>query len=92
MHLRTQRKLHVAFRLAYLHLTLVHSKGQGHAHFDLNISKMVTDGENITIVINYEVAYRISFNTDLILAYSKGHHDRRKGVTPNILALLFITF
>ena len=32
----TNRKLHVAFRLAYLHLNLVHSKGQGqgHAQFD----------------------------------------------------------
>ena len=32
----THRKLHVAFRLAFLHLTLAHSKcqGKGHAHFD----------------------------------------------------------
>ena len=33
---RQHRKLHAAFRLAYLHLTLAHSKGQGkgHAQFD----------------------------------------------------------
>ena len=27
-------RIHMAFRLAYLHLALAHSKGQGHAHFE----------------------------------------------------------
>ena len=26
-------KSHVAFRLAYLYLTVAHSKGQGHVHY-----------------------------------------------------------
>ena len=35
-HLPTNRKLHKAFPLGYLYLTLTHSKsqGQGHANFD----------------------------------------------------------
>ena len=34
--LRTNRTSQIAFRLAYLHLTLANSigQGQGHAHFD----------------------------------------------------------
>ena len=34
--LRTHRKSHVTFRLAYLHFTVAHykSQGQGHAHFE----------------------------------------------------------
>ena len=32
--LPTNRKCHMAFRLAYLHLTLGHSQGQGQSHFN----------------------------------------------------------
>ena len=32
--LPTNRKLHNVFPLAYLYLTLTHSKGQGHTHFN----------------------------------------------------------
>ena len=35
--LSTNRKLHMSFRLAYLHLTLVHCKGQGQVHFDCQL-------------------------------------------------------
>ena len=44
-------KSHVALRLAYLYLTVAHSKdqGQGQAHFTVNISQMVTDRANIAI-------------------------------------------
>ena len=34
LQLPTHWKSHVAFRLAYLHLTLAHSKGQGYVQFD----------------------------------------------------------
>ena len=40
--------LHTTFSLAYLHLTLSHFKGQGHAYL-LNISQTVTDRVNIAI-------------------------------------------
>ena len=32
--LQTNRMLHMAFGFAYLDLIFVHSKGQGHEHFD----------------------------------------------------------
>ena len=34
--LSTHRKSHVDFRFAYLHLTLVHYKGQGQGHVKFN--------------------------------------------------------
>ena len=30
----TESHIYMGFRLAYLHLTLAHHKGQGHAHFN----------------------------------------------------------
>ena len=55
------RKCRLAFRLTYLHLTLVHSKcqGQGYGHFD---SQTVKDMSSITIAIKYEVTYGLSIN------------------------------
>ena len=56
-------KSYMVFLLAHLHLTLAHSLGQcqGHPHIlTANISKMVRDKANITIVIKYEVAYGVS--------------------------------
>ena len=52
-------KLHVTFRLAYLHLTLVNANGhsQGHQHFD---SEYLTNAEDRTIITNtnkYRDAY-----------------------------------
>ena len=55
---------HVGFRLAYLHLTLTHSKGQikvSHIR-TVSISKMVTDLANITIDIKYEVESGVSIS------------------------------
>ena len=40
--LSTNINLHTAFPLAYLHLTLTHSKGQGHSDSTINISQTVT--------------------------------------------------
>ena len=56
------RKSHTGSRVAYIHVTLVHSKGQsqGHEHFTLNISQKVEDMANITIAIKQEVKYGVS--------------------------------
>ena len=81
----------MAFRLAYLHLTLVHSKGQGQAHFDFNISQMVTDRTNITIasIIMSLVGFQLAY-LELTLTYSKGQRGRRNDVSSNIVAFLLI--
>ena len=54
--------LQVTFRLAYLHLTLAHSKVQSHMHiFTADISQTVTDKTNGASIANiYEVAYGLS--------------------------------
>ena len=39
----------MAFQLAYLHLTLAHSKGQCQGYVHVNIVQMVTDRANIAI-------------------------------------------
>ena len=54
----------MAFRSAYLCLTLAYSKGQSRSDTDstANVSKMVTDGANITIAIKYEVTYVLSIS------------------------------
>ena len=64
MLLATNRKSHVSFRLADLHLTLAHSNGQGQGDspFELCIfSKMMTSRmtswADITIAIKYKVEY-----------------------------------
>ena len=42
-------------------------------HFDMNISEMVKDMVNITMVVKYEVIHRLSTeNLHLTLAHSKG--------------------
>ena len=66
----------MAFRLAYLHLTLIHSKRrcQGHAHFFMhifaNISQMMADRADITIAPNItsHVGFRLAY-LDLTLTY-----------------------
>ena len=54
----------LGFRLAYLHLALTHSKGYSKVKIIsiANISYMVTDMENIALVIKYEVASLLSIN------------------------------
>ena len=48
--LPTHIKWHVAFRLAYLRVTLTRSKGQGQGHFfTINISQTVIDMANIAV-------------------------------------------
>ena len=49
------RKSPMTFRLTNLHLTLAHSKGQGHAHFYDNISQMVTDKAKFAIANKYKI-------------------------------------
>ena len=55
----------MAFRLAYSHLTLTHSKGQGqrHAHSTVNISQKMTDMANVTIAPNImlHVGFRLAY-------------------------------
>ena len=63
-------KSHMDYQLAYLDLTLVNSKDQGHAHahFDCEYLKMVTDVTFITIASKYDVACGLSisiFKVDL---------------------------
>ena len=50
--------------LAYLDLTLAHTKGQGrgHVYFDGRYLKIVTDIANITITTGYEVKYGLSIS------------------------------
>ena len=38
-------------QFAYLHLTLAHSKGEGHTHFSVNIFEIMTDMADIAIAI-----------------------------------------
>ena len=52
--LPTHIKSHVAFRLAYIHLTLAHSKGYDHMS-TVNISQTVTDRANIVTANKYKV-------------------------------------
>ena len=61
--------LHMTFRLAYLELTLNHSKGQGqcHAHFDYEYAHNGYSA-NIPTALKFEVAHGFStgiFRLDL---------------------------
>ena len=61
--------------MMYLHLTLVHSKGQsqGHANLTVNMSQTVTDWTNIAIANTWEDGYWGSVSVlHLTLAHSKG--------------------
>ena len=46
--------------MVYLNMTLIHSKGQGQAHFNLNTLQRVTDRSNIAIADKQEVACDLS--------------------------------
>ena len=52
-----KKKLFYRYRLAYLHLTVTHFRGQvqGQAYFDSKNLGMVTDVENIAKAIIYNV-------------------------------------
>ena len=66
----------MAFQLAYLRLTLAHSKrqGQGHALLIVNISQTVTDRANINIATSRKshIAFPMAYSY-LTLTHSKGH-------------------
>ena len=55
-------KLHMVFWLAYLYLTWPILKVKVMHISNVNISKMITDRENLTITIKYEVAYGLSIS------------------------------
>ena len=80
----------MAFRLAYLHLTLPIVKVTltvRHVKI-VNIWQMVTDRANITLAsdIMSHVGFRLAY-LELTLTYSKGQHGRGNGVSHNILTL-----
>ena len=78
----------MTFRLVYLDLTLARSDGQGEGNaYFYYISKMVTDRDNLTVVIKYEVAY-----TGSPSAYSKDQLGRWNGMSPSILVFLLLLF
>ena len=55
-------KLCTEFQMAYLHLTLTHSKGHGRAYFDSEYLEIVKGRANNTTTIKYEVMYDLSIN------------------------------
>ena len=88
--LPTNRDLHMAYLLAYLHLMIAHSKDQcqGHAHFDWISCKwchayLTLLLPQILSPVSFWLAY-----LELILTYSKSQLSRRNGVSPNSFALL----
>ena len=91
MQLLTHRKSHVAFLLAYLQLTVAHSKGQGQGHAHFACEYLANDDRQGKYYYcpKYYVAsrFRLAY-FELTLTYSEGQLSRRNGVFTNILAFL----